>query len=594
MRMMNGSDLNKALGLRGKHSLYSEDGKWYHHLKKFPGILFDKGGYIIFEDKSHYESNGQLQHKHDLHIKDGISSINGYKQFTEEEKRLLNLANQNLRNTMRGHMQKAIQVMRESVVEKRDDGKVSPKVGAVLLFPNGSIKTAHRGELRDGQHAEFTLLDIKCANKDLSKCILFATLEPCVERNPPKRGCCKRVIGARIKTVYVGIQDPDPTVAGEGIGLMESNGIKVIMFDRDLQKIIETENQDFLKQAYYRAEKAKAGEVNFTFKNLIPEVDFSQLSEEALGKFINQAKLNYEINNPDFQRYLADVGIMELDSLTQTYRPTGFGILLFGRNPRARFKQAVLKANVDYGSDKVEPKDFHQPLVLIPDLVEEWLLKVLPLSKDTSSFKRKDVPDFPLPILREAVINAIVHRDYNIDGAKSSLEIDNDKIVVKSPGGPVSSITIEQLNTFRAPSISRNPIITYIFSLMGYVEEKGFGMRAMRSINEKFGLPLPEYLLEDPFLTLTFPRNLQAVKRVTHIEGLENLNNEELAGFEFIKSKEVVTRKEYQDHFHFDSDKKAERHLRKMVDLQLIIRSGAGPNVSYMINPNKIATERPT
>lgn len=90
-----------------------------------------------------------------------------------------------------------------------------------------------------------------------------------------------------------------------------------------------------------------------------------------------------------------------------------------------------------------------------------------------------------------------MHRDYEFSGAKSSLEIDEDKIVVKSPGAPLPSISLEQLNAFSAPSISRNPIITYIFNLMGYVEETGFGMKTIKSLNNDFGLPLPEYAFQN-------------------------------------------------------------------------------------------------
>jgi len=55
--------------------------------------------------------------------------------------------------------------------------------------------------------------------------------------------------------------------------------------------------------------------------------------------------------------------------------------------------------------------------ILVPDKVDDWLKKVLPASIDRSSFKAKQVPAFPISVIREAVINAIVHRDYTIEGA---------------------------------------------------------------------------------------------------------------------------------------------------------------------------------
>jgi len=482
-------------------------------------------------------------------------------------------------------MKIALEEMKKSVPEQRDDGKISPRVGAVLVFPDGSFETAYRGELREGDHAEFTLLDRKCLQKRLDDCILLSTLEPCVKRNPPKKGCSRRVTNARIKTVYVGIQDHDPTVAGDGIQYMQDHGVKVIMFDRDQQKIIENINDAYLKQAKQRAEESKRKGAATVLKQAIPKYDFIEFSEEALKKFVKESNLDFEIKSADFQKYLANIGAMDLDDKANTYRPTGAGYLLFGKNPRARFKQAVLKANVDYGSGKIELKDFEQPLVLVPDLVEEWLRKSLPLSKDTSSFKRKDVPDFPVDVLREAVINALVHRDYSIEGAKCFLEIDNEKIVVKSPGAPLPSISLEQLNTFKAPSISRNPILTYVFNLMGYMEETGFGMRTFRSMSEKYNLPLPEYTFKDPFLKLTFPRTMASAKKVSAIPTLSELNDEELAGFEYIKSKGKVTRKEYQAHFGFASNKKAERHLKKLFKLKLVDRKGSGPSTYYEIIP---------
>ena len=75
-------------------------------------------------------------------------------------------------------MEKAVEVMRDSVAEQRTDGKPNPLVGAVLVKSDGSIETAARGELRAGNHAEFTLLERKCVGEKLDGSVLFTTLEP--------------------------------------------------------------------------------------------------------------------------------------------------------------------------------------------------------------------------------------------------------------------------------------------------------------------------------------------------------------------------------------------------------------------------------
>ena len=59
-------------------------------------------------------------------------------------------------------MELAIDVMSQSVTEHRPDGSPIPRVGAVIVRPDGSTETAARGELREGNHAEYTLLERKC------------------------------------------------------------------------------------------------------------------------------------------------------------------------------------------------------------------------------------------------------------------------------------------------------------------------------------------------------------------------------------------------------------------------------------------------
>ncbi|MCL2683592.1 MAG: hypothetical protein FWE63_08985, partial [Bacteroidales bacterium] len=92
----------------------------------------------------------------------------------------------------RKYMAMCIEVMNNSLQEPRSD-KTSPKVGALLIKPDGKIETAFRGELRHGDHAEYTLLERKNRSVPLDGSILFATLEPCAPnaRKHPKLSCAE-------------------------------------------------------------------------------------------------------------------------------------------------------------------------------------------------------------------------------------------------------------------------------------------------------------------------------------------------------------------------------------------------------------------
>jgi len=484
----------------------------------------------------------------------------------------------------RPYMQIAIEEMKKCIPEPRPDKKIPPFVGAVLLFPDGKTVRAHRSELRHGDHAEYTLLERKLGDQKLEECILFSTLEPCVKRSSPKIGCSKRTINAKIKHVYVGIQDRDPTVSGQGIKLIEKSGAKVEMFDSDLQEVIRAWNEDYLKQAGIRAKKEKEERENPMVK-AEPKVNFEDFSDEALTKFIKESGKDFKLTSEKFKQFLWNSGAVDFNEETNTYKPSQIGYVLFGKDPRSVYPQAVLKASINYGDDHVESQDFDQPLVLVPELVEKWLKKVLPLSKDTSSFKRQDNPIFPVEPIREAIINALAHRNYDIKEAKCYLEIDNEKIIVRSPGEPLPSITLEKLNTFKAPSLSRNYPITYILSLMDLMEEKMFGMKEFREMRSKYNLPLPFYQFDEPFLTLTFPRSTKADKEIYPLESFAELNEEELAGYEFIKVSGFISKKEYAVHFGYN-DKKAYRQLAKMKELGLITSKGASTATRYFVNPD--------
>ena len=70
--------LNQELGLGAKHALYRRGRKWYRHLERFPGVLFDQQGYVRFETETEYRNCRQLQHGIELNVTGRVSSIAGY------------------------------------------------------------------------------------------------------------------------------------------------------------------------------------------------------------------------------------------------------------------------------------------------------------------------------------------------------------------------------------------------------------------------------------------------------------------------------------------------------------------------------------
>lgn len=135
--------------------------------------------------------------------------------------------------------------------------------------------------------------------------------------------------------------------------------------------------------------------------------------------------------------------------------------------------------------------------------------------------QRIEIPEYIERSVMEAVVNALAHRDYLIQGSEVHIDLYDDRLVVYSPGSMPEGRIIQEMNLDDIPSIRRNPVIADVFAQLGYMERKGSGMGKI--VNPIKALPyfaermLPTFFSDRAQFTITFP-NIIAIWRQEHPE----------------------------------------------------------------------------
>jgi pyrimidine deaminase RibD-like protein len=144
------------------------------------------------------------------------------------------------------HIKCMKQAVEEAKLSKSEDGRLHPRVGAVIVTEGGKVVSAHRGKASKGAHAEFSALG-ELGLGEAAGATVFATLEPCTTRNHPKIPCAHRLVEQQVGAVFIAMLDPNPAICGRGIRWLRKHGVNVQLFPPDLTKQVEAMNADFIR-----------------------------------------------------------------------------------------------------------------------------------------------------------------------------------------------------------------------------------------------------------------------------------------------------------------------------------------------------------
>ena len=202
----------------------------------------------------------------------------------------------------------------------------------------------------------------------------------------------------------------------------------------------------------------------------------------------------------DFQRYtglelgqndLLTLKIMNEDS--GRFYPTIGGLLIAGRKEYSEFYR--IKCARFKGNDMLEfidQKEFSGPLHHQVENTMKFAMVYLAKSGKIKGLQRDDQYDVPVEAIREAVVNAVVHRDYSITGADIKFAVFDDRIEITSPGALPKSLGVEDLLTGR--SEIRNRVIARFFKEIKFIEQWGTGVGRIVQSCQKQGLKTPEFI----------------------------------------------------------------------------------------------------
>lgn len=148
---------------------------------------------------------------------------------------------------------------------------------------------------------------------------------------------------------------------------------------------------------------------------------------------------------------------------------------------------------------------------------ETFIKNHLHLKAEILGLQRSESYEIPMPAIREALINAVVHRDYSNAGRDIKVGIYDDVLNIVSPGGLPNGLTLEEARQGR--SEIRNKVLARVFKELGYIEQWGSGISRIRQLCQQAGNPEPAFSESGDFVDIEFARDTRLASREPETKG---------------------------------------------------------------------------
>lgn len=269
------------------------------------------------------------------------------------------------------------------------------------------------------------------------------------------------------------------------------------------------------------------------------------------------------------------------------YIPTNAGLILFGQEVERRFPQAEITLVQYRGldlADEFEREDVRDTLPEAVRRAERWLMEHMRKGSRMVGLERQDWTQFPPAAVREALVNAVAHRDYGVRGEGIRIALFLDRLECYSPGRLPGHVTVDNIVEER---FSRNESLVQVLADYGLIERLGYGIDRMIEQMEQAGLSRPEFRETAAGFLVTLRGQLFEANTTAGIDTREwvrqGLNERQIAALLHLTEQRRITNRDLQELAPDVSAETIRRDLADLVERGLLLKVGEKRATYYIL-----------
>jgi ATP-dependent DNA helicase RecG len=312
----------------------------------------------------------------------------------------------------------------------------------------------------------------------------------------------------------------------------------------------------------------------------VPGATMDDISPERVAWYVTRRTRGGQLPPGPLPELLAKLGV--LTPVGNITLPTAAGLLLFGKEPQRFLPHATLRVARFLGNDMATFLDQADVIGTIPQMIDEAEKFVTRNTRHgirIVGFRHVNVHEYPIEAIREAITNALCHRDWGLIGQQVRVAIFDDRIFVDSPGRLPPGVTLENIERVH---VLRNPVIAQLLYDVEYIENWGSGVPRMKRAMAAYDLPQPVFEEPGPNFTATFSGPGERFMRELEAKPvwMAGLNERQIKAMEYLAERGKITNREYRQMFSI-SQETAANDLAVLVERSLVKRHGSGRSTVY-------------